>query len=191
MHKNLNISASDALIRLKKGNDAYLNARFSGGEISPELRKKTADGGQHPYAIIVSCSDSRVIPESIFTAGIGDLFVVRVAGNVIDNHQLGSIEYAASHLGCPLALVLGHTRCGAVNAAVRHGSESNEGYVRFILDEILLAARGETDENTVCRMNVERSVSVIRENLCEKESPLSLKVQGAIYHVESGLVEFL
>lgn len=82
--------------------------------------------------MVVACSDSRVIPESIFSAGIGDLFVVRVAGNVIDNHQLGTIEYAVEHLGCNLVLVLGHTLCGAVGAA----SGYSGGFVKFITDEI-------------------------------------------------------
>ena len=73
----------------------------------------SAAEGQKPYAIVISCSDSRVIPEAIFSAGIGDLFVIRVVGNVLDNHQLGSIEYAAEHLGVKLIVMLGHTGCGA------------------------------------------------------------------------------
>ena len=89
------------------------------------LRERTAVHGQHPRAIVVACSDARVIPEEIFDAVLGELFVIRVAGNVLDNHQLGSIEYAAAHLGCPLVIVLGHTRCGAVYDVL-------DGTVRFV-----------------------------------------------------------
>ena len=112
------MTADKALKKLKEENAKYLNAETSRGNISPMLRKYTHENGQHPYAIIITCSDSRVIPESIFSAGLGDLFVIRVAGNVIDDHQLGSIEYAADHLGSPLIVVLGHTFCGAVDAAI-------------------------------------------------------------------------
>ena len=95
--------------------------------------------GQSPYAIIVTCSDSRVIPENIFSAGIGELFVIRLAGNIIDDHQLGSIEYAAGHLGCRLVVVLGHTHCGAVDAAI---NSEPAGYIRCITDEIKEGHRG-------------------------------------------------
>ena len=104
------MTADKAMKKLKDGNKKYLDSETGKGNISRALRLYTKEHGQHPYAIVVTCSDSRVIPESIFSAGIGDLFVIRVAGNVIDDHQLGSIEYAASHLGSPLIVVLGHTR---------------------------------------------------------------------------------
>ena len=100
--------------RMIEGNSRYLTSIHSAGDVSPAMRLKTASEGQSPYAIVICCSDSRVLPESIFSAGIGELFVIRVAGNVLDRHQLGSIEYAAEHLGCKLILVLGHTGCGAV-----------------------------------------------------------------------------
>ncbi|MBQ9188141.1 MAG: carbonic anhydrase, partial [Clostridia bacterium] len=106
--------------KLSLGNRYYLEAA------DPALRLKTAEHGQHPYAIVVCCSDSRVIPEQIFHAAIGDLFVIRVAGNVLDNHQLGSIEYAAGHLHCRHILVLGHTGCGAVAAAL---SGEGDGFI--------------------------------------------------------------
>ena len=96
--KNNNITAADAMRRLKEGNAAYLNSRTGCGDVSPEIRIYTVKSGQKPYAVIIACSDSRGIPEYIFSAGIGDLFVIRVAGNVIDNNQLGSIEYAVERL---------------------------------------------------------------------------------------------
>ena len=101
------ITAQEALGRLMEGNKKYLGAKVGCGDISLASRLRTCSQGQTPYAIIIACSDSRVIPESIFSAGIGELFVIRVAGNVIDNHQLGSIEYAAEHLGCKLIMVIG------------------------------------------------------------------------------------
>ena len=178
------MNAETALEKLKKGNEAYLTAEKNIGDISPAIREKTCAHGQHPYAIIVTCSDSRVIPESIFSAGIGELFVIRAAGNVIDNVQLGSIEYAAGHLGCPLVVVLGHSRCGAVDAAINHAPSS---YVKFITDEIRAAVGGEKDDIKACRLNVRRSVNRIKDSL----SIGSLKVVGAIYRLESGKVEFL
>ena len=117
-HGANNISADEALMRLREGNARYLQAENAAGDVSPALRRTTFEHGQHPYAIVLACSDSRVIPEAIFSAGIGELFVIRVAGNVVDNHQLGSIEYAEDHLGCNLVVVLGHTACGAVDAAL-------------------------------------------------------------------------
>lgn len=177
------ISASGALERLKEGNKAYINSVKGVGDISPERRRYTSEHGQNPYAVIVSCSDSRVIPESIFSAGIGELFVIRVAGNVIDNIQLGSIEYATEHLCCKLVIVLGHTGCGAVSAAVKR----NDGYVKFITDEIKHAVGDETDEVAASILNVKHSVSKI-ENLLNKDD--GAVVAGALYHTESGIVDF-
>ena len=108
------MTADEAIEKLKSGNMRYLLMNSNSGNVSAALRKFTYEHGQHPHAIIVTCSDSRVIPETIFSAGLGELFVIRVAGNVIDDHQLGSIEYAAGHLGSPVVVVLGHTHCGAV-----------------------------------------------------------------------------
>lgn len=185
-----NISAEEALTKLKNGNKLYLNAKTPIGNISQQIRLKTKEFGQHPYAIIITCSDSRVIPESIFSAGIGDLFVIRVAGNVIDDHQLGSIEYAADHLGCRLVLVLGHTFCGAVNAAIHHDPD---GYIKFITDEIGLAIGDETDDYEACCLNIKRSVSLIEENIDiqHMEEDDGLRVMGAIYHIENGNVEYI
>ena len=178
------ISASDALEKLLAGNRAYRDAAVNTGDISPRIREKTCREGQTPYAVIIACSDSRVIPESIFMAGIGELFVIRVAGNVMDDHQLGSVEYAISHLGCKLVLVLGHTHCGAVDAAMRH---EPDGYIKFITDEIRLAIKDETDALKACCLNVERSVSIIRTALEGQE----ITVHGAVYHIDNGRVELL
>lgn len=116
---------------------------------------ETAEYGQHPYAIVIYCSDSRVIPEQIFSASIGELFVIRVAGNVLDHHQLGSIEYAAGHLHCQHVIVLGHTGCGAVAAALSGGGD---GFIQYITDDILEAVEEERDPEKACALNVEHAV---------------------------------
>lgn len=190
MSLSVTFTADEALERLKAGNERYLGAAVNPGDISPALREKTCAEGQTPYAVVISCSDSRVIPESIFSAGIGELFVIRVAGNVIDNHQLGSIEYAAEHLGCPLVLVMGHNHCGAVDAAINHNPE---GRIKFITDEIRAAIGGETEPFAASCLNVLHSVKVIRESIeaHHREKIRGLRVCGAVYHIEDGRVEFL
>lgn len=182
------VSADEAVEKLKLGNEKYLQSRTSSGDISPEARRETCENGQKPYAVIVTCSDSRVIPESIFSAGIGELFVIRVAGNVMDNHQLGSIEYAVEHLGIRLVAVLGHDHCGAVDAAINHDPE---GYIKFITDEIKLAIGDEQDDYKACCLNVKRSVAVIESSFeIHREQQHGLKVIGALYRLADGRVEF-
>ena len=124
------------LNRLTEGNRRFLGAVSPIGDVSPAVRLHTAENGQAPCAIVLACSDSRVMPESIFSAGLGELFVIRVAGNVLDDHQLGSIEYAAAHLDCRMIIVLGHTGCGAVHSAL---AGEADGFIQYITDEILLA----------------------------------------------------
>lgn len=183
------ISAAEALNKLKEGNVKYLDATSNPGDISALLRKKTCEEGQFPYAVIITCSDSRVIPESIFSAGIGELFVIRVAGNVIDNHQLGSIEYAVDHLGSKLVLVMGHRYCGAVGAAM---SGDPSGFVKSITDMIREAIGDEKDELRASCLNVKNSVSVIRDSLkFQGDEDSDVKVCGAMYHIDSGKVEFI
>ena len=184
------ISAKEAKKKLIEGNQKYLDAKAGTGDISKALRLQTAEQGQHPYAIVITCSDSRVIPESIFSAGIGDLFVIRVAGNVLDNHQLGSIEYAAEHLGTKLIVMLGHTRCGAVGAVLAGHSG---GFIDYLLKDIALAIGDEKDAFKASCLNVQHGVQRIRHEL--KIHPIEdekgLEVIGAIYHIEDGTVEFL
>ena len=183
-----NVSAEEALEKLIAGNKKYMNALTNSGDISPARREDTALNGQHPYAIILCCSDSREIPEAIFSAGIGELFVIRVAGNVVDYHQLGSIEYAADHLGCKLIVVMGHDHCGAVEAAIHHDPD---GHIKYITDDICEAIGDETDEYKASCMNVRHSVAIIEENtdirLLEESG---LVVKGALYHIEDGHVDF-
>ncbi|MCH5165061.1 MAG: carbonic anhydrase [Clostridiales bacterium] len=182
MHE-IQMSAFDALEKLKEGNIKYIDSAVGACDISPEKRMFTSEYGQKPFAVIVSCSDSRVIPECIFSVGIGDLFVIRVAGNVVDNYQLGSIEYAVEHLGCRLVVVLGHTGCGAVGAAC----EKHGGYLKYITDEIKRAVGTETDSLKAGMLNVNQSVSKIKKLFEESDGVL---VVGAMYHTDSGVVDF-
>ena len=189
MEKYKNEEVKAAVERLQAGNEAYLGALNTIGDISAKIRTHTATNGQSPFAIVITCSDSRVIPEAIFDCGIGDLFVIRVAGNVIDNHQLGSIEYAADHLGTKLILVLGHTGCGAVDAAINHDPQ---GYIKFITDEISLAIGVETDPFKASCLNVQHSIDIIESSLAiQHDEEEGLAVLGAIYHIDTGAVDFL
>lgn len=179
-----------ALNRLMAGNKEYLIAKEGKGNISEEIRILTHEYGQKPYAIVIACSDSRVIPEKIFMVGIGEIFTIRVAGNVIGDFELGSIEYAAGHLGVKLIMVMGHSRCGAVDAAIHNAGHDS---IVHITDEIRRAIGTETDPVCCEKMNIRHSMERI------KKSPLlqtsikdgSLKIVGAYYHTRSGKVEIL
>lgn len=168
--------------KLNDGNRQYLLTT------DKNLLQETASNGQHPYAIVICCSDSRVIPEQIFSASVGDLFVIRVAGNVLDNHQLGSIEYAAAHLGCRLIVMLGHTHCGAVDAAL---SGHTEGYVSYITEDIIEAIGNEKDPVKAAELNVLHGVKRIRDEFAEHPEIEEIDVRGALYDIESGLVRWL
>lgn len=184
------VTAAEALKRLQAGNALYCSRSEGSYDCSPTLLDRLCSCGQAPYAIIVGCSDSRVIPEAVFSANPGDLFVIRVAGNVIDDHQLGSIEYAAEHLGTGLVVVLGHDHCGAVDAAINH---SPDGYIKYITDDILEAIGTETDEVTACCLNAKHSCMKIESSLQIRrdEAEYGLRVIPAVYHLADGRVEFL
>lgn len=167
--------------RLMEGHARYIEQSDAG------RRRDTAERGQHPYAIVVACSDSRVIPEQIFDADLGDLFVVRVAGNVLGHHQLGSVEYAVDHLHCRYILVLGHTGCGAVAAALSGGGQ---GYVKFITDDILKAIGEERDPNRACGLNVRSAVSRLKGALAHGPAG-EVTIEGAIYDIRTGAIEWL
>jgi len=182
------ITAAEAIQKLRKGNALYVATDTFQSDVSSKILEHFAKNGQEPYAIIIACSDSRVIPERIFHAAIGDLFTIRVAGNVIDDHQLGSIEYAAGHLGTKLVLVLGHTQCGAVHAAINHDPS---GFIKYITDEIKQAIGKEKDDYKAAVLNVKQSIRMIESSLeIQKDESEGLQVVGAIYRIEDGTVDF-
>ncbi len=176
-----------ALKRLMDGNAEYILAKKGGGNVSEEIRHLTHTDGQKPYAVVISCSDSRVVPELMFMAGIGEIFTIRTAGNVIGSFELGSIEYAAEHLGVRLILVIGHTVCGAVDAALKGGADS---YIKNIADEIKTAIGDETDPEVCEKLNVYNSIGKIEKSpiikeLMEKDG---LRILGGHYYNKSGKV---
>jgi len=201
------IDAEDALQILKDG-----NARFVAGDIDPDTRRDVARREQlaerqEPFAIILGCSDSRVPVEIVFDQGLGDLFVIRVAGNVVSKTQLGSIEFAADNLGARLVVVLGHTNCGAVDAAlevVQRGNVPESDNLRLIFDRIRRCAERELSRGSirsraelvdlVGQASVRSTVDTIRNapgiigRLAGEEG---LLVIGAQYSLATGAVEFL
>ena len=181
-----NIGAPEALARLRAGNETYVNAGAWIGDVSAVRREELADG-QAPFALIVCCSDSRVVPEALFGCGLGELFVVRVAGNVIGGHALGSIEYATEHLGVKLVVVLGHTHCGAV-AAARAGEEG--GLVGMITRDIAEAIGGETDPRAASIANARRAAEHIRECFALDTREDAFQVVPALFDIETGVVEW-
>ncbi len=184
------INSEEELNRLKTGNEKYVASSHSMSNTSKYLREQTAKHGQEPVAIVIACSDSRVMPNSIFSADLGELFVIRVAGNVLDNHQLGSIEYAAAHLDVKLIIMLGHTGCGAIKAAA---DGNTEGYIRYITDDIRTAIGSEKDDYRATVLNVKHGVSVIKNAFAEHPEIDSreLKVVGAVYNIDTGVVDWL
>lgn len=167
----------------------------------PEQKKKREElsKGQHPKTIVVACSDSRVSPEIIFDKGLGELFVVRTAGNVVDSVALGSIEYAAEHLHAPNLLVLGHTKCGAVTAACSGHSESP--YINSILALIEPAVEKAKHEHkagdelisTATVENVENQIKFIMTSKIIKElvEEKKLTIKAAVYDIKTGRIEYI
>jgi carbonic anhydrase len=188
-----NITADEALARLKAGNERFIAGQVIHPNAGADRRTEVAKG-QKPYAIVVGCSDSRVGPEVVFDQGLGDLFVVRTAGNVVDDVALGSIEYAAEHCGVPVIFVLGHTRCGAVAAAVAGGEAP--GHVGSIVEKIKPAVEetkgkeGDAVDNAV-RANVRNVVSQLRGAgpiLSGLVKAGKLRVVGGCYDLDTGKV---
>ena len=181
--------AQSVLTYLEQQNEIYVQTGKNDGDLSKSKRKDTTENGQHPYAVIVTCSDSRVPAEHIFNAGIGEVFVIRTAGNVIGDHALGSVEYGMEHLGAKLVVVLGHTNCGAVDAALNGGAH---GAIATITDEISACLPAQCDPREAEKLNVENSISRIMasEIITEIIHTGTSRVVGAIYDIESGKVEF-
>jgi carbonic anhydrase len=192
------VSPDEALNRLMQG-----NARFASGHLTharPEQiveARSTLSKGQNPFAVIVGCSDSRVGPELVFDQGLGDLFVVRTAGEVVDSVALGSIEYAVEHLGSPLVVVLGHERCGAVSAAVSGAKEP--GHIAAVLKAIEPAVEqtkgqpGDPVENAVRAqaLDVAKQLQEAKPILAERVQSGKLKIVAARYDLKTGKIELL
>ena len=197
------VSADEALQRLLDGNKRFVESKMNASTMCDAPAREKLAKGQQPYAIILSCSDSRVPPELIFDKALGEIFVVRVAGNVADPIVLGSIEYAAEHLGSPLIMVLGHERCGAVTASV-NAKGKPEGNIGAIVKAIQPSAKkakkdckGKTPEQVVeCAVVV--NAKAVAADLTKQSKVLAhqlkegkIKIVSATYDLDDGKVTLL
>jgi carbonic anhydrase len=195
-HGDIELTDDEALTKLLKGNVRYVEQQRLNPNQTDE-RRDSLIGGQSPYAIILGCSDSRVPPEIIFDQGLGDLFVIRVAGNVVDDIVLASIEYAAEHLHTPLLMVLGHTNCGAVGAALQ--DDELDGHLPSIAQAIEEAVESSRDaEGDTLDMTIRAHARITARHLRGSEPILKglvdegkLKVVAAYYDLDTGAVEIL
>lgn len=201
------ITWNEALERLKTGNDRYLNGETQYTELVNAQRRNKLVGGQEPWAIILGCSDSRVPGEIIFDHGLGDLFVIRVAGNIVAPSQVGSIEFSVESYGTPLVVVLGHNNCGAIHATLNalqnphathsHNLNSIVSRIRPSLETLVetdLVKSPEELAKYAVRANIRSSVNQIRYSspmLERRVQSGQLKVIGAQYSLDTGKVDFL
>ncbi len=187
------VSPSDAVKKLNEGNKRYLSSSFKPKEYN--VQRNEQKKGQHPYAIVLTCSDSRVSPEIIFDEDLGQLFVIRVAGNVIDEVTLGSIEYAAEHLHSELLVVLGHTACGAVKATLEGGDfgENINALVAKIKPAVDDAKSKIPDKEKALPLAIDNNIELQVANAIRGSNILKelihenkFKVVGGLYNIESG-----
>lgn len=191
------LTADQALKRLMDGNRRFVLHKERHPDSSIPWRKQLASSGQHPFAVILGCADSRVPPELILDQGLGDIFVIRDAGNVVDDEVIGSIEYAVEHFGVPLIMVLGHEKCGAVTAAVEGGEAP--GRIKTVVESIqpaVQAARKEQGDlvHNCIIANARRVAAQIRAAdplINSKVQAGAVKVVAADYDLETGKVILL
>ena len=186
------VTPEEALGRLKAGNERFANSKVSTGKPVAARRAETAQE-QHPFAIIVGCADSRTAPEIIFDQNIGDLFVIRTAGNLVDDYALGSIEYAVANLGARLIVVLGHERCGAVKAAL--GGGSAPGHINSLVRDIqpAVAASKEKEGDALTNAVHENDAEVaekIKKQAQLGELASQVRVVEGYYDLDTGKVEW-
>ena len=193
-----------AIALLRAGNERYVEGKLLHPHADAERRHDQAVRGQNPLAAVITCSDSRIPVEMVFDQGVGDLFVVRVAGNVVGGDETGSVEYAVGHLGTPLVVVMGHTSCGAVTAAAKGAAKSEHGSIPELLRHIEPAVarvkekqpdlEGEKLVAAAIQENVWQSVAdalAHSDLLANKARKGEITVVGAVYDIDSGRVEWL
>jgi carbonic anhydrase len=200
------VSALDALERLRAGNGRFVSGVRSLDSLMSQTRRNDFVTGQRPFAVILGCSDSRVPVEIVFDQGLGDLFVIRVAGNIVASSQIGSVEFAAERFGIRLVVVLGHTKCGAVQATLeelQRPSATQSRNLRSIVDRIASAVEGLLATELrydldgllqhAARANVRVSTNYLRHGSAVLEQLIAkdgLLVVGAEYSLETGIVDF-
>lgn len=191
--EDVHISNPDeALNRLKEGNERFVNNKSELLNVTNERRDELIDG-QTPYAVVISCSDSRVTPTTIFNVGLGEIFDIRIAGNVLDDDALGSVEYGVEHLHTPLVVVMGHESCGAVTAAYdkyKNGTEV-EAHINSIVNKILPNIQETDSLDDAIHHNTDAVTEQIMENEIVKKfvDEGKVKVVEAYYSLD-GTVEF-
>ena len=199
------ISAREALERLREGNRRFVSDDRSSQALASGSRRNELAAGQAPFAIILGCSDSRVPAEIVFDQGLGDLFVIRVAGNIVASSQVGSVEFAAARFGTRLVVVLGHSQCGAILATLEELQQPTDQSrnLRSIVDrvrpsvEALLATELRHDPEALVRQAVRANIRASADHLRHGSEVLEQLVQtngllvvGAEYSLETGVVEF-
>ena len=191
--ENLEIKDADnALQKLKDGNDRFVNDKSELINVTKERRDQLMDG-QNPYAVVVSCSDSRVTPNIVFNAGLGEIFDIRLAGNVVDDDALGSIEYGVAHENATLIVVMGHESCGAVTAAYNKYKKGTtvEGNIEDIVEEIEPSIGKDKTLDDAIRTNVTNVANEIKNDPITKKLIDSGKVKVVeAYYSLDGKVEF-
>ena len=192
-----NISADAALKKLKEGNKRFVQLHMKHPDASKKRRRAMLNG-QHPFVVILSCSDSRVPPELIFDQGLGDIFEIRNAGNVLNKHVIGSIEYAVMHCGVKLIVIMGHQDCGAINATLSGVSETE--YIQALEDSIQPAVEEckckglEVNSDNVVKAHVMQDIRELLEQdteLVKYMSEHNVKIVPAYYNLDTGKVDFL
>ncbi|MBF0342147.1 MAG: carbonic anhydrase [Magnetococcales bacterium] len=194
------MSPEQALQLLKEGHARFLSGKPERPNLTPQRIAETFSNGQHPFVAVISCSDSRVPVEHIFDRGIGDMFVIRVAGNVAHTDEIATAEYGVGHLHIPLILVLGHTKCGAVTAVVK--GEVVGGNIPTLVESIGPAAdrakakglKGDELIADAIRENVGESIQDLlahSQELSHMRQEGKVKIVGAVYHIENGTMEWL
>jgi carbonic anhydrase len=195
------MTGQEALAELVNGNQRFVNCESKHPHENPEWRQSLLSG-QHPFAVIIGCSDSRVPVEIIFDQGLGDLFVIRVAGNVVNEDELGSVLYAVEHAGAPLVFVLGHECCGAITAAfaTQKDRENEPAEIQRLLSCIDPAIKNidpdlEFDEKVHqgAVENVKRMLNVLKKNslMAKRIQEGALLIAGGVYELDSGAVRLL
>ncbi len=194
---------AEAIEALKEGNKRFFEGHSSHGHSDLSYVKTLDVDGQKPFATVIACSDSRVPVEILFDQGFGDIFVIRTAGNsLIDNVTLGSVDYAINHLKSKVVVVLGHTNCGAITSIVNMGDEhahavENDSEVQELLENIAAyipqhkGSHKELDQAILDNVEVQKEQVLDREHIKKLIGDKTLDVVGAIYHLDSGVVEFL
>ena len=186
------VTPDAALAKLTEGNKRFADSKVSTAKPTAARRAETAQT-QHPFAIIVGCADSRTSPEIVFDQNLGDLFVIRTAGNLVDDYALGTIEYGVEHLGARLVVVLGHQRCGAVKAALEN--ESAPGHINALVRDIQPAVKAVKNKQGDALANAahENALEVaekIRKNVQIGELSSQIRVVSGYYNLDTGKVEW-